>query len=109
MPPRAAKILFYYDIVSPYSRLAFEFLQKYKHSVWGDRVDIDYIVGGFVSLWIQLFCLYTRTDTIEPSMRTNTFRQPFLLGGVMKMSQNVPPGSNPLKAKYLRSGRCAYT
>lgn len=63
------KITSYYDIVSPYSWLAFEVLTRYE-GIW--KVPIDYT--------------------------------PFLLGGVMRATGNVPPGSNPYKGNYLFKG-----
>jgi glutathione S-transferase kappa 1 len=65
-----SKITLYYDIISPYTWLAFEVLHRYE-SIW--KIPVDY--------------------------------QPFLLGGVMKATQNVPPGSNPFKLKYMMGGK----
>ena len=60
------KITIYYDVVSPYSWLAFEVLHRYQ-TIW--NIPVKY--------------------------------QPFSLGGVMKLSSNTPPASNPFKAVYL--------
>lgn len=65
----ATRIVLYYDVVSPYSWMAFEVLNRYE-SLW--KLPVDYV--------------------------------PFVLGGVMKATSNVPPGSNPFKARYMGKG-----
>ena len=62
------RLKFFYDIISPYSYIAFKCITRSSPS-WASKVAIDH--------------------------------QPIYLGGIMKRSDNNPPGLNPLKARYM--------
>ena len=81
------KVEIFYDVVSPYSWLAFEV------------ISIVFIISIFRcavnSSYYQVLCRY------RPHWNMNLVLRPCFLGGIMKESGNRPPMMVPLKALYM--------